>query len=430
MAEDIKSSFGGFDALVGDLLRDTNSPSNNMTDPDEMKRQMESLGETKDVDSEPAGKGKLKEPTGGFRDERTDKSKTPQLKNVDPDSFKKEVLDDEEEIEDEVDESDKDASDKSKKEDKKKKEVSEESDSTLKDKGKEGNDNEIDVEETELVGAFSELFAEELGWKFEEGEKPSSIKDLVKYMQDVITANSEPDFASDEIKELDEFVREGGSVKDFYSKVYKSEINIDSVDLTKVDSQKAVIRENLRNRGYSEQRIDKLISRYEEQDALEEEATDSLEEVKESREKTKQQLLANQKIAQQEVADSQLMFVQNVQKIIKDTESIRGISIPDKEKKALVEYIFKPGKDGMTNYQRDYNSNLKNLVESAYFTMKGDTLVNNIQKRAASDAVKNLKTKLKAKDNSIKNTGSDMDDSRGSISHLWDIAGAELQSFK
>jgi capsule polysaccharide export protein KpsE/RkpR len=62
--------------------------------------------------------------------------------------------------------------------------------------------------------------------------------------------------------------------------------------------------------------------------------------------------------------------------------------------------------------------------------MKGDTLVNNIQKRAASDAVKNLKTKLKAKDNSIKNTGSDMDDSRGSISHLWDIAGAELQSFK
>jgi hypothetical protein len=429
MAEDIKSSFGGFDALVGDLLRDTSSSSNNMTDPDEMKRQMESLGETKDVDSEPAGKGKLKEPTGGFRDERTDKSRTPQLKNVDPESFKKDVLDDEEEVE----ESDKDESDKSKEDDKKKKvekQSSEESESTLKDKGKEEGDNEIDVEETELVGAFSELFAEELGWKFEEGEKPSSIKDLVKYMQEVITANSEPDFASDEIKELDEFVRDGGSVKDFYAKVYKAEINIDSVDLTKVDSQKAVIRENLRNRGYSEQRIDKLISRYEEQDALEEEATDSLEEVKESREKTKQQLLANQKIAQQDAVDSQLMFVQNVEKIIKDTESIRGISIPDKEKKALVEYIFRPGKDGMTNYQRDYNSNLKNLVESAYFTMKGDTLVNNIQKRAASDAVKNLKTKLKAKDNSIKNTGSDMDDSRGSISHLWDIASKELQSFK
>jgi hypothetical protein len=428
MAEDIKSSFGGFDALVGDLLRDASSPSNNMTDPDEMKRQMESLGETKDVDSEPAGKGKLKEPTGGFRDERTDKSRTPQLKNVDPESFKKDVLDDEE-----VDESDKDESDKSKEDDKKKKvekQPSEESESTLKDKGKEESDNEIDVEETELVGAFSELFAEELGWKFEEGEKPSSIKDLVKYMQDVITANSEPDFANNEIKELDEFVRDGGSVKDFYAKVYKAEINIDSVDLTKVDSQKAVIRENLRNRGYSEQRIDKLISRYEEQDALEEEATDSLEEVKESREKTKQQLLANQKIAQQDAVDSQLMFVQNVEKIIKDTESIRGISIPDKEKKALVEYIFRPGKDGMTNYQRDYNSNLKNLVESAYFTMKGDTLVNNIQKRAASDAVKNLKTKLKAKDNSIKNTGSDMDDSRGSISHLWDIASKELQSFK
>jgi hypothetical protein len=425
MAEDTKSSFGGFDAVIGDLVRG-NDNIGGIVDSNEIKRQMESLGETKDKDSEnePADTSKSKTPTiGGIKDERTTsgKSKQPSINVKDPGELKRELEGEEDEVEDVEDvPEDKKVVGKDQKKD---------VENTTK-KDSEEKVDEIDVEEKELVEAFSDLFAEELEWKFENGEKPSNIKDLVKYMQGIIETNSEPSYANDEIKELDEYVRDGGTIKDYYSKVYRSEIDVDNIDLTKVDNQKAVIRENLRNRGYSEPRIDKLISRYEENDALEEESSDSQSEVKEYREKSKKQLLDNQKKQQEDDLKGQLMFVQNVEKIIKDIDNIRGISIPDKEKKVLMEYIFKPGRDGMTAYQKDYNSNLKNLVESAYFTMKGDTLINNIQKRAASDAVKNLKTKLKAKDNSIKNTGSDMDDGGGQISHLWDLASKELQSFK
>lgn len=62
-------------------------------------------------------------------------------------------------------------------------------------------------------------------------------------------------------------------------------------------------------------------------------------------------------------------------------DSIYGIDIPEKDKKALLEYIFKPDADGITRYQKDYAKSLKNLITSAYFTMKGDTLIDIAKKK-------------------------------------------------
>ena len=56
-------------------------------------------------------------------------------------------------------------------------------------------------------------------------------------------------------------------------------------------------------------------------------------------------------------------------------DSIYGIEIPEKDKRALLEYIFKPDAEGVTKYQKDYAKSLKNLITSAYFTMKGDSFV-------------------------------------------------------
>jgi hypothetical protein len=290
----------------------------------------------------------------------------------------------------------------------------------------ETEEKELDIEEVELVTAFSDLFADELGWEFEGDEKPQSIKDLVAYMQDVIENNSQPKYASTEIKELDDFVKQGGNVKDYFSKVYTSEIDPEKIDITKEHNQKLVIKENLRNRGYSEQRIEKLINRYEETGALEEEAKDSLDEVTEYKTKAKKELLEQTKKQAEENVKEQLKFVQSVESIITDSKDIRGIAISEKDKKALVEYIFKPSQDGQTGYQKDYNSNLKNLVESAYFTMKKDTIVQQIQTKASSNAVKDLKLRLKTKGKSTKNTESDLSDNGAKITKLWDIASKDL----
>lgn len=407
MAEEKKSSFGGFDAVIDQFIPSMNRKveDEDMPEvtPDEIKKRMESPDTkgSQDSDSEKVPVKKVeKEPTKSKKiveeeetenpDEETEETEEEEIKDKKPKSVKSKV----EESEDE-----------------------------------ESGEEVVDYEEKELVNAFSDLFAGELGWKYEEGEKPSNIKDLVKYMQDVIDDNSQPDYANDEVKDIDEFVKNGGRVADFYKTVYHSTLNTDGIDLTKEFNQKAVIKEDLRNKGYSEQRIERIISKYEQTDSLEEEAKDSLKEVEDFRDKTKKELLEAQRNQRETEVREQLNFVRNVEKIVKDTNSIRGIPISDKEKKELLEYIFKPERDGSTKYQKEYNDSLSNLMESAYFTKNRDTLVEKIQRKAASDAVKNLKLKLKAQGKSTKNTSSDMDEGGGKVTQLWEIASKELRSF-
>ena len=72
--------------------------------------------------------------------------------------------------------------------------------------------------------------------------------------------------------------------------------------------------------------------------------------------------------------------------------TIRGISIPKEDRAALYEYIFKVDQDGVSQYQKDFNKNLsKNLIESAYFTMKGDYLVSGAKRDGETSAAEKLR---------------------------------------
>lgn len=93
----------------------------------------------------------------------------------------------------------------------------------------------------------------------------------------------------------------------------------------------------------------------------------------------------------------QQKFFDDVVGEIKSLDNIRGIKIPAKDKKELLAYIFKADASGKTQYQKDYSKSVKNLIESAYFTMRGDTLL---------DAAKNRVLALLLKsENSLRSTG-------------------------
>lgn len=291
-----------------------------------------------------------------------------------------------------------DASDKgTEKEDKKSKTVEKEEGTKSKVDETETSEIEDEDDEAEIVSPFVDLFAEELGWEIDEEEKPKTISELVKYMNDVIEANSKPSFASEEIEALNKFVEEGGDVKEYFNNLYGDGIDPETIDLTKENNQKLVVKENLKQRGYSEDRIKKLIDRYEDAGTLEEEAEDAIELIKENKAKHKEQLLKEQEKISQLQKNQQLKFVKDVQDTVKGINSIRGIPVSPKEKQALLDYVFKPGSDGRTQYQKDYEKSSLNLIESAYFTMKGDALLKKIETKATSDAAKILKEKLKPK---------------------------------
>lgn len=252
-----------------------------------------------------------------------------------------------------------------------------------------------DEEDSAKVTALFDAIAEELEWEFDEDEeKPATVEDLVGYFRDVIKENSVPQYASEEVQRLDEFVRNGGKLEEFYS--IMPELDLETIDTTDEANQKAIVKELLREKGYSDKQITRKLEKYEDAGILEDEAEDAVEALKEIKENKKEQLLAEQKKQNDEKAARQQKFVDDVVGSIKTLDNIRGIKIPAKDKKELLTYIFKADANGMTQYQKDYSKSVKNLIESAYFTMKGDMLLDTAKKMGTSSAMKNLKQSLRS----------------------------------
>lgn len=281
-----------------------------------------------------------------------------------------------------------------------------------------------DNNEENVVTNFFDAIAEKLNWEFEEDEdKPKSVDELINYFQNVIEENSKPEYSSEEVEALDNFVKQGGDLKKYLT--IDAELDLDDIDIEDETNQKLVVKQLLKEKGFSTKKIDKLVSRYEEAGLLEDEAQDALEDLKEIKEERKKQLLEDQKKAYREQLQRQQQFYDNVVSEIKGLKNIRGITVPEKDKKVLMDYILKPDTDGKTKYQKDYaKGGVKNLIESAYFTMNADKLIEAAKREGNNSAIDKFRRSLKSSSITTKSrkqaTGSD-DDS------IWFSAARQLR---
>lgn len=270
-----------------------------------------------------------------------------------------------------------------------------------------------DNNEENVVTNFFDAMAEKLNWEFEEDEdKPKNVDELINYFQNVIEENSKPEYSSEEVEALDNFVKQGGDLKKYLT--IDAELDLDDIDIEDETNQKLVVKQLLKEKGFSTKKIDKLVSRYEEAGLLEDEAQDALEDLKEIKEERKKQLLEDQKKAYREQIQRQQQFYDNVVSEIKGLKNIRGITVPEKDKKVLMDYILKPDTDGKTKYQKDYaKGGVKNLIESAYFTMNADKLIEAAKREGNNSAIDKFRRSLKSSSITTKSrkqaTGSDDD---------------------
>lgn len=283
---------------------------------------------------------------------------------------------------------------------------------TIEEETEEEEDIEDNNEEN-VVTNFFDAIAEKLNWEFEEGEdKPKNVDELINYFQNVIEENSKPEYSSEEVEALDNFVKQGGDLKKYLT--IDAELDLDDIDIEDETNQKLVVKQLLKEKGFSTKKIDKLVSRYEEAGLLEDEAQDALEDLKEIKEEKKKQLLEDQKKAYQIQLQRQQQFYDNVVSEIKGLKNIRGITVPEKDKKVLMDYILKPDTDGKTKYQKDYaKGGVKNLIESAYFTMNADKLIEAAKREGNNSAIDKFRRSLKSSSITTKSrkqaTGSDDD---------------------
>lgn len=299
----------------------------------------------------------------------------------------------EEEEEEEVEEEEEETEEEEIVEEKKTKSASKKN----KQETEEAEEEEENEEESSQVTALFDAIAEELSWEFteeEEEDKPKTVEELVNYFKDVINEQSKPEYASEEVAKLDEFVRNGGRLEDYFT--VSTDIDFENIDMDDENNQKLVLKELLAKKGYSDKQITKKIERFEDAGVLEDESKDAIEELQEIAEKEKERLLEDQKKQKEEIMQRQQKFFDDVVGEIKSLDNIRGIKIPAKDKKELLAYIFKADANGKTQYQKDYSKSVRNLIESAYFTMRGDTLLDAAKKQGTSSAIKNLKNSLRS----------------------------------
>jgi len=280
----------------------------------------------------------------------------------------------------------------------------------------------MDDEPSEQVVAFFDAIAESVGWTdVPEDEKPKTVEDLVGYMKSVVESNSKPEYASDDVAKIDEFVKSGGKIEDYFDYL-GGVIDYDNIDISDERTQRVVLHDFLLDKGFTEAQIQRKLEKYEDADLLEDEASDALEYLKVDVVKKKEALLEAQKNSQVETLQAQQNFYNNVVGEIEALTDVRGIKIPKQDKQALMEYIFKVDNDGRTKYQKDYASKTKNLIESAYFTMKGDVLIDNARKDGETNATEKLRRTL----NSNKVGGSKSKINNGSPTPLWSVASSQL----
>lgn len=285
-------------------------------------------------------------------------------------------------------------------------------------------DNQADDDtEDNAVATFFEALSDKMGWELDEDEEiPQTPEELVEYFQEVIEENSVPQYASEEVEALDKFVKNGGNLKDYFQ--IDGELDLEDFEIEDNEvNQKLVIKEFLKEKGFSSKQIDKKLTKYEDAGLLEDEATDALEALRDIREQKKQRLLEEQEKSAKELKKRQQDYFNSVVTEIKGMDNIRGIKIPQKDKQALLEYIFKPTADGKTQYQKDYSKSVKNLLESAYFTMKGDTLLKAAKSEGSTAAINKFKNSLSKTGVSRKTRRQD----NTSTESMWDSFARQLR---
>lgn len=327
------------------------------------------------------------------------------------------------EEEEDVDDPKNKPSKKSKPEDNEEEEEEEEDNEHNDDPDNDIDNNQGEDIESNAVTSFFEALSDKMGWELDEDEEiPQTPEELVEYFKDVIEENSVPQYASEEVEALDNFVKNGGNLRDYFQidgDLDLEEINIEDSEV----NQKLVIKEFLKEKGFNAKQIEKKLTKYEEAGLLEDEATDALEALRDIKEQKKQELLEAQEKRAKELKKRQQEQFNTVVSELKGMDNIRGIKIPQKDKQALLEYIFKPTADGKTQYQKDYSKSVKNLLESAYFTMKGDTLLKAAKSEGSTAAINKFKNSLSKTGVSRKTRRQD----NTSTESMWDSFARQLR---
>lgn len=253
------------------------------------------------------------------------------------------------------------------------------------------SDNVIEDEVAVAQGLY-EMLSEKFGIDTEEDEYPDSIDSLVERLYDIVEENSVPTYANEDIAKLDEYVKNGGKLEDYFNT--RSKYTVSKDDLKTEEGCKKIVSKLLETQGYSKDQITKKIEKYELAGILEDEAEDGFEKLEAIDAREQEKLLENTRKENEEMKARQQKQYDDVVSTIKGLSEVNGITISQKEKKELVKYLFEPTKSGLTQFAED-GKDMKNIVTAAFIMKNGSSLIDSAKKKGKSDAYAKIKEGLR-----------------------------------
>lgn len=245
----------------------------------------------------------------------------------------------------------------------------------------------------------------------EEGntKEPQSAEELLDAVNKEVE-NKVEDYknsVSEDFKDLIEAREAGVPVEEYKASKSRqewfSQIDEDTVNSDE-DLQKQIVKKDLANRGYSEERINRQLESLEDSNKLQEEANDSLKSLQDQEKQYQEKLKKDAEEKKQEEEKKRKEQIDKIKEDINNTDKILpDVELTDKEKQELL--------DSITNVRYDDNGQPVNKVIEKqkqdpvefekrlhYLAMKGffdkDADMTKMTKKQRSKAMKELKEKL------------------------------------
>lgn len=176
-------------------------------------------------------------------------------------------------------------------------------------------------------------------------DDPKGIADLiVKGGEQFATEYLEEYYmAHPQMKELHEFLRDGGKFEDFMHVVSPD------VDYSKVvvkdddyDQHEAIIREAYKQRGVSDEQIKTMLETFKSNNLTAQQAKVELEALKQSQSRSKETLIAQQKVESEAAQKETEEFWNGIKKTVKESNDFSGLVISVKDRDDFFNFLSKP----------------------------------------------------------------------------------------
>jgi hypothetical protein len=204
-----------------------------------------------------------------------------------------------------------------------------------------------------------------------------------------------------DLGEIFDYVMLGGNVEDYY-KAITPEIDYKSIDIENEAVQKSVLKTLYRNNGYSDEQITKKLDKFEIAGILKEEAEEASVLLAKSQEKEKSVLIENQRREAEASRQRQARMWGEMEQIVKNRK-VQDFEIPVSEIQSTLDYMKKPVKNGMSQWQIDQNDlTLEDRAALAFFMKNKGKLGKYINQAATTQRVSTLRSKLTGGKTSMK----------------------------